>query len=78
MTSGLRKPAAPVIFAATALFGTLLASLFATPAQAQYTDGVVKIGILSDMSSLYSDIGGPGSVVAAKLAVEDFNPAAHA
>ncbi|HET9714867.1 MAG TPA: ABC transporter substrate-binding protein [Pseudolabrys sp.] len=33
----------------------------------------VKIGVLSDMSSLYSDIGGPGSVVAAKLAVEDFN-----
>ncbi|HET7806379.1 MAG TPA: ABC transporter substrate-binding protein [Pseudolabrys sp.] len=32
----------------------------------------VKIGVLSDMSSLYSDIGGPGSVAAAKLAVEDF------
>jgi len=29
------------------------------------------------MSSLYADIGGPGSVAAAKLAVEDFNPAAH-
>jgi branched-chain amino acid transport system substrate-binding protein len=37
----------------------------------------VKIGVLSDMSSLYSDIGGAGSVAAAKLAVEDFNPAAH-
>jgi branched-chain amino acid transport system substrate-binding protein len=33
----------------------------------------VKIGVLSDMSSLYSDIGGPGSVAAAKLAVADFN-----
>ncbi len=43
---------------------------------AQYTDGVVKIGILSDMSSLYSDVGGPGSVAAAKLAVEDFGAAA--
>jgi branched-chain amino acid transport system substrate-binding protein len=32
----------------------------------------VKIGVLSDMSSLYSDIGGPGSVVAAKMAVADF------
>ncbi len=32
----------------------------------------VKIGVLSDMSSLYADVGGPGSVVAAKLAVEDF------
>jgi branched-chain amino acid transport system substrate-binding protein len=35
----------------------------------------VKIGVLSDMSSLYADIGGPGSVEAAKMAVEDFNPA---
>ncbi len=32
----------------------------------------VKIGVLSDMSSLYADIGGPGSVAAAKLAVADF------
>jgi len=45
-------------------------------AQAQ-DDGVVKIGVLTDMSGLYADIGGPGSVAAAKLAVEDFNPAAH-
>src|SRR5499427_7658234 len=43
---------------------------------AQYTDGVVKIGVLSDMSSLYADIGGAGSVAAAKLAVADFNAAA--
>jgi branched-chain amino acid transport system substrate-binding protein len=53
---------------------TLLAS---SSAFAQYTDGVVKIGVLSDMSSLYSDVGGPGSVTAAKLAVADFNPDAH-
>lgn len=33
----------------------------------------VKIGVLTDMSSLYADLGGPGSVAAAKLAVEDFN-----
>src|SRR5712675_2270566 len=32
----------------------------------------VKVGVLSDMSSLYSDIGGPGSVVAAKMAIADF------
>ncbi len=36
-------------------------------------DDVTKIGILTDMSSLYADVGGPGSVIAAKLAVEDFN-----
>src|SRR4030081_1233156 len=44
----------------------------ASGANAQVSDGVVKIGVLSDMSSLYSDIGGPGSVVAARLAGEDF------
>src|SRR6185312_4366172 len=32
----------------------------------------VKIGVLSDMSSLYADIGGPGSIAAAKVAVADF------
>ncbi|HYW60158.1 MAG TPA: ABC transporter substrate-binding protein, partial [Xanthobacteraceae bacterium] len=36
----------------------------------------VKIGVLSDMSSLYSDIGGPGSIAAAKMAIADFT-AAH-
>jgi branched-chain amino acid transport system substrate-binding protein len=50
------------------------AALLTTAAQAQVN---VKIGILTDMSSLYSGIGGPGSVAAAKLAVEDFNPDAH-
>src|SRR5712671_5029491 len=52
------------------------ALLASSSAFAQYTDGVVKIGVLSDMSSLYSDIGGAGSVAAAKLAVEDFGAAA--
>src|SRR3954453_13241798 len=50
-------------------------ALAATAAQAQVSDGVIKIGVMSDMSSLYSDIGGPGSVAAARLAVEDFGAA---
>src|SRR5437764_4314719 len=41
----------------------------ATSALAQ--DKTVKIGVLNDMSSLYADIGGPNSVVAIKMAVED-------
>ncbi|WP_168212969.1 MULTISPECIES: ABC transporter substrate-binding protein [unclassified Bradyrhizobium] len=41
----------------------------AAPAWAQ--DKTVKIGVLNDMSSLYADIGGPNSVVAIKMAVED-------
>jgi branched-chain amino acid transport system substrate-binding protein len=53
-----------------------LAVLLGTAAHAQNPISV-KIGVLSDMSSLYADISGPGSVVAAKMAVQDFNPAAH-
>ena len=41
----------------------------AAGAQAQVS---VKLGVLNDMSSLYADISGPGSVVAARMAVEDF------
>ncbi|MBK8667210.1 MAG: ABC transporter substrate-binding protein [Burkholderiales bacterium] len=41
-------------------------------AQAQVSDNVVRIGVMNDMSGLYADIGGPGSVVAAKMAVEDY------
>ncbi len=51
------------------------AAFASSSAYAQYTDGVVKIGVLTDMSSLYSDLAGPGSVAAAKLAVADFNAA---
>jgi branched-chain amino acid transport system substrate-binding protein len=52
------------------------AVLASSSAFAQYTDGVIKIGVLVDMSGLYADLGGSGSVVAAKLAVEDFGAAA--
>jgi branched-chain amino acid transport system substrate-binding protein len=45
-------------------------------AQAQFTGGPIKIGVLTDMSSLYADITGPGSVWAARKAVEDFGAAA--
>jgi branched-chain amino acid transport system substrate-binding protein len=45
----------------------LLAGIAAAPA----AEGPVKIGVLTDMSSLYSDIGGKGSVEAAKMAAED-------
>ena len=46
-------------------FGALLASA----AEAQVS---VKLSVLNDMSGLYADISGPGSVVAARMAVEDF------
>jgi branched-chain amino acid transport system substrate-binding protein len=56
---------------------TLLAAaagvaLGAGAAQAQISDDVVKIGVLTDMSSLYADLAGPGSIWAAEQAVKDF------
>ena len=54
------------------LLGTALAFAAANAAFAQdKMDKTVKIGVLTDMSGLYSDLGGPGSVIAAQMAVED-------
>ena len=50
--------------------------LMAAPAaQAEISDGVIKLGVLTDMSSLYADLSGQGSVIAARMAVEDFGAA---
>src|ERR1700755_1707899 len=49
---------------------TVAAALAAGSAKAE--DINVKIGVLSDMSSLYADLGGPGSLAAAKLAIAEF------
>jgi branched-chain amino acid transport system substrate-binding protein len=58
------------------LVSALLAScLSAHDARAQISDDVVRIGVLNDQSGLYADLGGPGSVVAARMAVEDFGGA---
>jgi len=53
-----------------------MASLISSTANAQ-TSNEIKIGVLVDMASIYADTAGEGSVAAAKLAVEDFNPSAH-
>ena len=44
----------------------------ATPARAQVSDDQVKIGVLTDMSGQWADMNGPGSLLAAQMAVEDF------
>jgi branched-chain amino acid transport system substrate-binding protein len=45
---------------------------------AQADDAVpLRLGVLTDMSSLYADITGPGSLAAARMAVEDFQASAH-
>ncbi|MFO1302857.1 MAG: ABC transporter substrate-binding protein [Burkholderiales bacterium] len=55
----------------TAVAAAIGAALSIGAAQAQVSDNTIKIGVLSDMSSLYTDLAGAGSVVAARMAVED-------
>ncbi|KRB98775.1 ABC transporter permease [Hydrogenophaga sp. Root209] len=59
--SGLRAS-----FVATAL------ALAGGAAMAQISDDVVRIGVMGDLSGPYSGNGGPGSVLAARMAIEDF------
>src|ERR1700740_2579988 len=54
--------------AALAIAGAMSAG----SAQAQVSEGGIKIGVLNDQSSLYADLAGQGSVVAARMAVEDY------
>src|ERR1035437_8788434 len=49
----------------------VVATLFSMPALAEM-NGTLRIGVLNDMSSVYADFQGPGSVLAAQMAVEDF------
>ena len=57
----------------TMLIAAAAALALATPALAQTS---VKIGVLNDRSGIYADLSGEGSVVAARLAAEDFGAAA--
>ncbi len=60
--SGTRRVAAALAL--------MLAPVLA-PAKAQVSDGVVRVGVLNDVSGPYADFAGPGSVVAARMAAED-------
>ena len=59
----------------TLLAAAALCALATGTAQAEMSGGTVKIGVLNDMSGLYADLGGMGSVHAAQMAVEDFGAA---
>ena len=54
----------------------LALALGCSAAQAQYTDGTIRIGVLNDMSGTYADLSGRGSLIAVRMAVEDFGAAA--
>ena len=67
----LTKISSACALAAAALFGA------ATPAHAQVSGDVIRIGIITDMSGLYSDIDGPGGVEAIRMAVADMGGAVN-
>jgi branched-chain amino acid transport system substrate-binding protein len=53
-------------------FGLLAAAVIgAGTVRAQVSDDVVRIGVLNDQSNVYADLGGPGSVIAARMAIDD-------
>ncbi|GLR79186.1 ABC transporter substrate-binding protein (plasmid) [Azospirillum oryzae] len=58
-------------------FATLAVGSASTQAQAQMSDNVIKIGMLSDRSGIYADINGEGSAVAARMAAEEFGNAVN-
>jgi branched-chain amino acid transport system substrate-binding protein len=49
-----------------------LGLLLSTPAFAQFAQDTVKIGVLTDEAGPYADSAGPGSILAAEMAVADF------
>lgn len=51
---------------------TAILATLTNAAIAQISDDVIKLGVLNDQSGLYSDLSGAGSVVAARMAVDDF------
>jgi branched-chain amino acid transport system substrate-binding protein len=53
------------------LISTLAVIGLSATANAQISDDVVRIGVMNDQSSLYADAGGPGTVIAARMAAED-------
>ena len=61
----LKKLPAAITLAAAATLAAV------TPAQAQFSGDVIRIGIITDMSSVYADIDGPGGVEVVKMAVAD-------
>ena len=56
---------------ASTLMAGIASIVWMAPAHAQVSDNVIRIGIVNDQSGVYSGTGGPGSTLAAQMAVED-------
>jgi len=57
------------------VLATALLSFAVSAAQAEISSDTIRIGVLTDLSGPYAQLAGPGSVLAAQMAVEDFGPA---
>src|SRR6185436_19578040 len=53
------------------IVGSILLCGWATSALAQFSDNKIVIGVMGDQSGVVADVGGPGSILAARMAVED-------
>ena len=62
----------PIRFLTAYCLSLLISGSLTAPSAAQDSQQPVKIGVLTDMAGMYKDIMGPGSVLAAQMAVEDF------
>ena len=67
-----RGKLAIVQWSIAALAATAVALALTSPLAQADVPSVVRIGVLNDMSGPYADLSGPGSVVAAQLAADDF------
>jgi branched-chain amino acid transport system substrate-binding protein len=66
-----RDEGRPVRLDVPIVLGLLATAVGVGAATAQISDDVVRLGVLNDQSNVYADLGGPGSVIAARMAVED-------
>lgn len=81
--AGTRSPAAqplpgprpgrghPVPFGLLVVLAVAVLCAVARPARADWTGGAIKLGVLTDLSGVYSDLTGTGAVLAVRMAVED-------
>jgi branched-chain amino acid transport system substrate-binding protein len=67
------------LFKLTAAIGLAFGAVFgaATPALAQISGDVIRIGLITDMSSVYADIDGPAGVEAIRMAIQDMGGAVN-
>ncbi|MET0676497.1 MAG: ABC transporter substrate-binding protein [Bradyrhizobium sp.] len=54
------------------LISLLITTVLSSPVLAEFSDNKIVIGVMGDQSGVVADVGGPGSILAARMAVADF------